>query len=356
LIRDPASSSDAAKGSGTPGQARGDDDVIALANLAERAARLAKLDLVSATVGEFPELQGLIGGRLAAAAGENPAVARAVAEHYRPVGPSDAVPTEPVAVAVALADKLDSLIGLYAFETPTGSKDAFAVRRVALGFLRILTENRMRARLSDMLARAAMPFQSAEVSIARAINQMAEVVPHFVVDRLKVQQREAGVRHDLIDAAFATGDDDLVRLLARTPALQSFLQTDDGANLLAGYKRAANIIAQEEKKDGRAYAIDLDRPLDTYIGETEKALARLFHKAEHSDAELLFDEVDDLLAREDFEGAMAALARLRAPVDDFFEQLMVNDPDPEARQRRLELLAGVRAAMRKVADFSKVEG
>ena len=306
--------------------------------LAERAGRLSKADLVSATVGEFPELQGIIGGRLAAAAGEDPAIARAIAEHYKPVGPSDAVPTDPVSLAVALADKLDSLVAFFAIgEAPTGSRDPFALRRAALGVVRILETSGLRLPL-------------------RAVPGMDAALIAFMAERLKVQAREAGIGHDLIDAAFATGDDDLVRLVARTRALQAFLATDDGANLLAGYRRAANILAQEEIKDGRAYAIDLSRTPDTYIGETEKNLARLFHRAEASDATLLIEEVDELLALEDFEGAMAALARLRAPVDDFFEKLMVNDPDPATRRRRLELLAGVRAAMHRVADFSRIEG
>jgi glycyl-tRNA synthetase beta chain len=179
----------------------------------------------------------------------------------------------------------------------------------------------------------------------------------FFVDRLKVQQLEAGVRHDLIDAVFALGgEDDLVRLIGRVKALQGFVETDDGKNLLAGYKRAANILRIEEKKDGRSHALDLSIPLSRYIGETEKNLARLFVAAEGSGAATLFDEADALLHAEDFEGAMKLLATLRVPVDRFFEEVTVNDPDPETRARRLGLLAGIRDAMHKVADFSKIEG
>jgi glycyl-tRNA synthetase beta chain len=179
----------------------------------------------------------------------------------------------------------------------------------------------------------------------------------FFADRLKVQQREAGVRHDLIDAVFALGgEDDLVRLLARVKALQAFVETDEGRNLLAGYKRAANILRIEEKKDGQSYALDLGATLSKYIGETEKNLARLFVAAEGSGTATLFDESDALLGREDFEGAMKLLATLREPVDRFFEEVTVNDPDPETRARRLGLLAGIRDAMHKVADFSKIEG
>ncbi|MFN3286892.1 MAG: glycine--tRNA ligase subunit beta, partial [Sphingomonadaceae bacterium] len=306
--------------------------------LAERAGRLAKVDLVSATVGEFPELQGVIGGRLAAAAGEPAEVAQAIAEHYRPLGPADAVPTAPLAAAVALADKLDSLAGFFAIgEAPTGSRDPFALRRAALGVVRILEAGGLRLGL-------------------RAVPGMDAALISFMAERLKVQAREAGIRHDLIDAAFATGDDDLVRLLARTRALQAFLASEDGANLLAAYRRAASILADEEKKDGRAHALDPAAPLSRYEGETEQALARLFHADAGSGAAPLPERIDALVEAEDFEGAMRTLATLRAPVDAFFERLMVNDPDPATRQRRLELLAGVRDAMHKVADFSRIEG
>jgi glycyl-tRNA synthetase beta chain len=304
----------------------------------ERAARLAKADLTTGTVGEFPELQGVIGGYLAEVQGEKPGVVSALKQHYAPA------PTGCVPVALALADRLDTLVSFFgAGIRPTGSKDPFALRRAALSILDMLVSGPLRLPLTPAIGAAGA------VDTADLID--------FFADRLKVQQRGAGVRHDLIDAVFALGgEDDLVRLLARVKALQSFVETDDGKNLLAGYKRAANILRIEEKKDGRAYAIDLSATLDKYIGETEKNLARLFVAAEGSGAATLFDEADALLAREDFEGAMKLLATLRAPVDAFFEQTTVNDPDPDTRERRLRLLAAIRDAMHRVADFSKIEG
>jgi glycyl-tRNA synthetase beta chain len=186
---------------------------------------------------------------------------------------------------------------------------------------------------------------------------VVEKIMSFFADRLKVQQREAGVRHDLIDAVFALGgEDDLVRLLARVKALQAFVETDDGKNLIAGYKRAANILKAEEKKDGVTYAIDLSAIENGYIGETEKNLAKLFARSEGASGVLLFDEADTLFGREDFQGVMKLLATLREPVDRFFDEVTVNDPDPAVRARRLGLLAGIREAMHKVADFSKIEG
>jgi glycyl-tRNA synthetase beta chain len=316
----------------------------------ERAARLAKADLTTGTVGEFPELQGMIGGYLADVQGEKPGIVSALKQHYAPV------PEGCVAVAVALADRLDTLCEFFLIdEVPTGSRDPFALRRAALGVIAMLLDRKIRMRLESALLAACgddldkfskVYYGKTEKGLAR-----------FFADRLKVQQREAGVRHDLIDAVFALGgEDDLVRLLARVKALQAFVETDEGKNLLAGYKRAANILKAEEKKDGRVYALDLSIPLSKYIGETEKTLARLFVPAEALDATLLFDEADALLAREDFEGAMKLLATLRAPVDQFFETVTVNDPDPQARERRLGLLAAIRDVMHKVADFSKIEG
>jgi glycyl-tRNA synthetase beta chain len=365
------------------------------ADTVERAARLAKADLTTGTVGEFPELQGIIGGYLAEVQGEKPEVVSALKQHYAPV-PEGYVP-----VAVALADRLDTL-SVFFFEgiVPTGSKDPYALRRAALSILAMLQERGLRLSLSmvtfSTMARfagrkvgstladqlgdlvramdaASMPYDFDELkrriyeqNRTEDVDQSNFVEPaeaattkliEFLADRLKVQQREAGVRHDLIDAVFALGgEDDLVRLLARVKALQSFVETDEGKNLLAGYKRAANILKAEEKKDGRVYALDLSIPLSKYIGETEKNLARLFVPAEGSDAALLFDEADALLAKEDFEGAMKLLATLREPVDAFFEHTTVNDPDPETRARRLGLLAGIRDVMHRVADFSKIEG
>ena len=293
---------------------------LTLADLAERAARLAKADLVTGMVGEFPELQGLMGGYYAAAQGEDPAVAAAIRDHYKPVGQGDDVPTDPVTVAVALADKLDSITQFFGVDLkPSGSKDPFALRRSALGVLAILLDNGLR------------------FSLLKAVSQD---VLDFFADRLKVQQREAGVRHDLIDAVFALGgEDDLVRLLARVKALQAFVTTEDGANLLAGYKRAANILKKEEWEAGA---------VNPAPEPAEAALAAALDAAE--------PKATAAIAAEDFEGAMAALAILRAPIDAFFDQVTVNDADPVKRAARLGLLARMRDAVHKVADFAKIEG
>ncbi|WP_137899144.1 glycine--tRNA ligase subunit beta [Sphingomonas sp. 2SG] len=299
---------------------------MTLADRAERAARLAKADLVTGMVGEFPELQGLIGGYYAAAQGEPREVAEAVRDHYKPVGQGDDVPTAPVTVAVSLADKLDSITQFFAADLrPSGSKDPFALRRSALGVVALILDNRLRFPLGRVADRAVLD---------------------FFADRLKVQQREAGVRHDLIDAVFALGgEDDLVRLLARVRALQAFVATEDGANLLAGYKRAANIL----KKEGHAPGGDGVVQAFGYTPEpAEAALIDALDAAEPAAAAAV--------AAEDFEGAMAALASLRAPIDAFFEGVIVNDPDPAKRAARLALLDRVRAAVHAVADFSKIEG
>lgn len=309
-----------------------------LAEQAYRAARLAKADLVTGMVGEFPELQGLMGGYYAAAQGEDEAVANAVRDHYKPVGQGDEVPTDPVTVAVSLADKLDSVAQFFGIGLkPSGSKDPFALRRAALGISALINANSLR-----------LPFYPAAiVALGKSKDSGSTEILDFIIDRLKVQQREAGVRHDLIDAVFALGgEDDLVRLLARVRALQSFVGTDDGANLLAGYKRAANIL----KKEGIA---DVDpatpqEPLSYTPEKDEAALIAALDAAEPAAA--------DAIAREDFEGAMAALATLRAPIDAFFDSVTVNDGDPQKRSTRLNLLARVRAAVHKVADFSRIEG
>jgi glycyl-tRNA synthetase beta chain len=297
---------------------------------AKRAAELCKADLVTGMVGEFPELQGLMGGYYARAQGEADAVADAVRDHYKPVGQGDDVPTAPVTVAVSLADKLDTLAQFFAAGMPpTGSKDPFALRRAAIGFLSLLLQNDLRCSLKDMLLAtgAATSFDSLE---------------EFLVDRLKVQQREAGVRHDLIDAVFSLGgEDDLVRLLARVNALQAYITTAEGANLLAAYKRAANIL---KAADG----VDAAAPAPAELVSEELALLTALDTAAPNAAAA----VD----AEDFEGAMAALASLRAPIDAFFEGVMVNDADPAKRAFRLGLLARFRDAVTQVADFSKVEG
>jgi len=333
----------------------------ALADMAERAARLAKADLVTGMVGEFPELQGLMGGYYAAAQGEPREVAEAIRDHYKPVGQGDDVPTAPVTVAVSLADKLDTLARFFAAGMPpTGSKDPFALRRAALGFLALIVDNRLRCSFKGLLI---------ETGAASAYPELEA----FLIDRLKVQQREAGVRHDLIDAVFALGgEDDLVRLLARVHALQSFVGTDDGANLLAGYKRAANILKKEGYADPQAdrhpglvpgsTAPQAEAPADKWMPGQARHDGGLPYTPESDEAALIaaLDAAEpaaaDAVANEDFEAAMAALATLRAPIDAFFETVTVNDADPVKREARLALLARVRAAVHSVADFSRIEG
>ncbi|MFV0623719.1 glycine--tRNA ligase subunit beta [Sphingomonas sp. ac-8] len=313
-----------------------------LADMAERAARLAKADLVTGMVGEFPELQGLMGGYYAAAQGEPVEVAEAIRDHYKPVGQGDDVPTTPVTVAVALADKLDTIFAFFAInEKPTGSKDPFALRRAALGVISLITANSLRLSLYKAWSFWRM---FARLSVPPSVDHAYTSSLDFFADRLKVQQREAGVRHDLVDAVFALGgEDDLVRLLARVQALQGFVGTEDGANLLAGYKRAANIL----KKEGFEGAAEATAP--GYAPEpAEAALIAALDAAEPRAAAAV--------EAEDFEGAMAALASLRAPIDAFFDQVTVNDADPAKRTARLALLARVRAAVHRVADFSRIEG
>lgn len=292
---------------------------------AERAARLAKADLTSGVVGEFPELQGVMGRYYAQHDGEAADVASAVRDHYKPVGPSDAVPTDKTAIAVALADKLDSLKGFFAAgEKPTGSGDPFALRRAALGVIRILLENGLRMPLT-----------------------VPDDLAAFFADRLKVALKEKGIRHDLIDAVFALGnEDDLVRLVARVEALQTFLKTDDGVNLLAGYKRAANILKAEEKKDGRVFAGEVAQSKLTDPGEG--ALFSALGTAK--------DQVTTALKEEDFTAAMRHMAALRVPVDAFFEGVKVNAEDASIRENRLHLLAALRAVVHQIGDFSKIEG
>ena len=360
------------------------------------AAKMAKSDLVTQIVGEFPELQGTLGGYIARAQGEPNAVADALRDHYRPAGQGDDVPTDPVTVAVNIADRLDTLVAFFSIgEKPTGSRDPFALRRAALGFLQILTRNGLRMPLSDVLVEAAVllivsrlgaintvtfpdllePDEdeheiTAEVGsftyrygdrvvvrwdssktpkiergqIIEEATSISEQILDFLEDRLKVQQRDAGVRHDLIDAVFALGDeDDIVRLLARVKALQAFIGTKDGADLLTGYKRAANILRKEkweERRDPRSHSYE---PLHQEA-ELDEALDAAEPRAEQA------------IEEEDFERAMKVLASLRAPVDAFFDHVTVNDPDPEKRERRLNLLARLRDAVNRVADFSKIEG
>ena len=361
--------------------------------LAGRAAQLCKADLVSGMVGEFPELQGLMGRYYAEAEHMNPKIAAAIEEHYKPRGQSDTVPTAPVSIAVALADKLDTLVGFWAIgEKPTGSGDPYQLRRAALGVIRIVLENDLRVSLRKVLFRpildAHVRLMAARVSeklpsldeviqdkysslddvnwkevyserLTRAgASKEAEQLPKnvdatygdllsFFADRLKVHLREKGARHDLIDAVFALGgQDDLALIVRRVEALDDFLKTDDGANLLAGVKRAANILAIEEKKDKTTYADAYDIKL--LVEKEEAALAAAIEQAKQ-------DTVAALNV-ENFTGAMNALADLRSPVDAFFEKVTVNAPDTALRANRLKLLSEIRAATLNVADFSKISG
>ena len=339
-----------------------------LANLVECAARLAKADLVTGMVGEFPELQGVIGGYLAEAQGEPKAIADAIRDHYKPVGQGDEVPTAPVTVAVALADKMDSLVGFFQFdEKPTGSKDPFALRRAALGVLSLIIENGLRVSMRDLITAAA------HQGGANAGRDVAG----FLIERLKVQQREAGISHDMIDAVVAveTGGDN-VRMVRRVRALQEFISTGDGADLLVAYKRAANILKKENWVGPQVMSsadeqgipqtgeedplVLVEEPgLREAIAEIasgqagadlpkEKALIAALDKAE--------PKASAAIEQEDFTGAMAALALLRKPIDDFFDHVTVNDPDAAKRERRLNLLMRFRDAVNQVADFSKIEG
>ncbi len=308
------------------------------------AARLAKADLTAGMVYEFPELQGIMGRYYALADGEDPAVADAIRDHYSPLGPSDDCPTAPVSVAVALADKLDTLVGFWAVdEKPTGSKDPYALRRAALGVIRLVLENGLRLPLNEAI-RASM---NAYAHAAAVPESIVDDLLDFFADRLKVHLREQGTRHDLISAVFALGgEDDLVRLIARVSALGSFLKTDDGANLLTAYKRAANILRIEEKNDGASFEGTLDTGLFAQAQET-----RLFEKLAAAEAQIAPN-----LAQERFDQAMNEFAALRRPVDDFFDHVTVNCDDPALRVNRLRLLSRIRATMNRVADFSQIEG
>ncbi len=335
---------------------------------AKRAALLCKADLTSGVVGEFPELQGVMGGYYALHDGEDHDVADAIRDHYKPAGPGDAVPANKVSIAVALADKLDALSGFFAIdEKPTGSGDPYALRRASLGILRILITNSVRLQQTAMLGsavqsylsqgnasvRAAFQESGADAATLRLTIQQtvnfyhAKGVATFTQDRLKVALREKGTRHDLIDAVFSLGnEDDLVRLVARVEALQSFLKTDEGTNLLAGYKRAVNILRAEEKKDKTTFDGEPEAKLLTQ--PEEKALAEALASAETSIAA-------DVHA-EKFVEAMGVMAKLRAPVDAFFDKVKVNDDNPAVRRNRLMLLSRLRATLHLVADFSKIEG
>jgi glycyl-tRNA synthetase beta chain len=364
---------------------------------AERAAKLAKADLPTEMVGEFPELQGLMGRKYAELQGEDASVAAAVEEHYKPLGPSDRVPNDPVSVAVALADKLDTLVGFWAIdEKPTGSKDPYALRRAALGVIRLVVENGVRlglhkalyeahrAKLGQLLGKTLGPayadYQSAFAAHQSAVSQfqrfdmsvfgpietagssyeITEASPGFNTDllsffhdRLKVMLRDQGARHDLVDAVLGEGasaNDDLLLITRRVAALGRFLDTEDGKNLLAGYKRAANILKAEEKKDGEgAFADAPDLHLIAEAGLIEeKALAVALRKATDTAVAAVY--------LNEYEEAMAALAELRPAVDAFFDKVTVNDPDPALRANRLKLLNQLRQATRAVADFDRIAG
>ena len=383
-------------------------------DLCEEAARLCKMDLVTETVGEFPELQGQVGRQLYEALGAgggakaNPSIAAAIEDHYRPLGPNDRVPTDPVAVTLALADKLDSLAGFWAIdEKPTGSGDAYGSRRAALGVVRIalanglrivspslsgggrgqggeglwfvirrhalncvdqihgersvkaaealealprgvLTETALKSALGGRAVEAVFE-PSYEVRFRQAV-QVADDLLAFLADRMKVQLRDQGKRHDLVDAVFALGDDDLVRIVAKVEALDAFLKTDDGKTLLAGYKRAANILTQEEKKQpGLADQIAAAAPSAGLLEEpAEKALFKALQSA--------VADAREAMAHERFADAMKALAALRAPVDAMLDGVLVNAKDDNLRLNRLRLLADIRSALHSVADFSKIEG
>ena len=304
----------------------------------ERAARLAKADLVTGMVGEFPELQGVIGGYLAEAQGEPRLVADAVRDHY-------ATPNAPASVAVSIADRLDTICAFFGIDQkPTGSKDPFALRRAAIGSIELIVRNGLRMSLTQAIrgALANAAGQSPDADAAHRLDRTAPQVLDFFADRLKVQQREAGVRHDLIDAVFSLGgEDDLVRLLARVSALQSFVETGEGADLLTAYKRASNIL---KKEDWARTSASGDGELEPREASLNDALAAAEPRAAKA------------IEAEDFTSAMAALASLRRPIDDFFDQVTVNDPDPVKRERRLNLLLRFRDAVNRVADFSRIEG
>ena len=335
------------------------------------AALLAKADLTTGMVGEFPELQGVMGRYYAIHEGEKQAVADAIAEHYAPLGPNDRCPTAPVGVAVALADKIDLLVGFFAIdEKPTGSKDPFALRRAALGVIRLIVENKLKVRLTTVLRKALNSYLDHSVESlfgveglnapngSRVREKIVAELLDFFGDRLRVALRDKGIRHDLIRAVFALratervsedgamGEVDLLRVLARVDALRSFLDTDDGANLLTAYRRAANIVAIEEKRDGKTYSGVPDDK--RFVQDEEKKLNRTLLSIEK--------ESDPAIGREHFADAMRILAALRTPVDTFFEKVTVNCEDPELRKNRLHLLARIRWTMDNIADFSQIEG
>ena len=316
--------------------------------LCRRAAHIAKADLSTGMVGEFPELQGVMGRYYALNDGEDPRVADAIADHYKPLGPNDSCPSASESIVVALADKIDALGAFFSVgERPTGSGDPYALRRAAQGVIRLILEPNSRIPLSRA-------FLSISEFLGEGYGDAIGEVLSFIADRLKVHLRERGVRHDLISAVFARAEDDLVRLLARVAALQGFLDSDDGANLLTAYRRASNIVAIEEKGDGRSY--NLGYVVNLLQQSEEKFLGRSL--------ENLSESTTTLLCKEQFIGAMAALANLRQPVDEFFakvtvnteEKIIVNGAEFSLRENRLRLLSAIRNTMNEIADFSQIEG
>lgn len=314
---------------------------------AARAALLAKADLTSGVVFQFPEVQGIMGRYYALHDKETPAVAQAIADHYKPVGANDSCPTEPISICTALADKLDTLAGFFAIdEKPTGSKDPFALRRAALGIIRIVLENNLRLPLVPLFEAA---YNGYAVSGLRPLKDVTADLVQFFTERLKVTLKDQGIRHDLIDAVLAADvrKDDIALVVKLVHALRDFVGTDNGANLLAAYKRGANILRIEEKKDGKSF--DAAALNDALLKEQpEKDLAAALAP--------VAAKVKDLFAREDYTGCMAALSELRAPVDAFFDKIMVNAPEADIRANRLSLLSRLRDTMNTIADFSKTEG
>ncbi len=316
---------------------------------AARAGLLCKADLVTEMVGEFPDLQGVMGRYYALYGAEGPVVSDAIRDQYSPAGPSEPCPTAPVSVAVALADKLDTLAGFFAIdERPTGSKDPFALRRAALGVTRLIIENALRLSLGDAL-RAALVGYGNSLPDEPGLETTKSALLAFIFERFRVRQREMGYRHDLISAVLAvSGEDDLVRLKARADALYGFLIEYDGSNLLTAYRRAANILRIEEKKDGIRYEGEVDTKLFEEDRSEERGL--------HDSIATANNQAKTMLEREFFEEAMASMATLRAPVDAFFDNVTVNCEDPALRHNRLLMLSQIRSTLDRVADFSKIEG
>ena len=305
-----------------------------------RAAQLCKADLGTGMVGEFPELQGIMGQYYATAQGEDSAVATAIAQHYMPVGAHDAVPEAPEAIALSLADKLDSLVTLFSVgEAPTGSKDPYALRRAALGIIRIIREHRLRIHLHAAINKALQP-------IKQKSDTLEEQVFHFIIDRLKVALKAEHIRHDVIDAIIANGDDDIIRIIQRAQALQAFLNTDDGINIMAASKRAYNILRKEEEKDALHYE-----------GSVRKSLLK--EAVEHSLYDMLCvakAPYDKHVKKEEYTDAMHTISCIRKPLDQFFDEVMVNDEDPAIRENRLNILAKLRNLCQTMADFTMLEG